>query len=118
MTDDTPLLEVDNLTVAYGRVQAVRGVSFAVPEGAIVALIGANGAGKTSTLLAISGIVRAQAGRIRFRSETITNRPPHEIVARGIVQVPEGRQVLAQMSVEENLQMGSYRRGRAADIRD
>ena len=104
------LLEVEDLHVAYGRVQAVRGISFAVPEGAIVSLIGANGAGKTTTLAAISGIVPARAGRIRYRGEEIGRLPPHAIVRRGIVQAPEGRQVIARMSVEENLAMGAYQR--------
>jgi branched-chain amino acid transport system ATP-binding protein len=111
-----PLLEVENLSVAYGRVQAVRDVSLVVPDGTIVALIGANGAGKTTTLSAISGVTPARGGSIRFRGESIARRAPHEIVARGIVQVPEGRQVLARMSVEENLHMGAYQR-RDGDVR-
>jgi branched-chain amino acid transport system ATP-binding protein len=106
----TPLLAVEGLHVAYGRVAAVRGISFSVPEGAIVSLIGANGAGKTTTLAAISGVVPVRSGRIRFRGEEITRLPPHAIVRRGIVQVPEGRQVLAYLSVEENLAMGAYHR--------
>ena len=113
----TPLLEVRDLHVAYGHVEAVRGVDFDVPDGAIVALIGANGAGKTSTLLALSGLAPARRGLIRFRGETITRLPPHAIVRRGIVQVPEGRQVLARMSVTENLLMGAYQRRDAAGIR-
>jgi branched-chain amino acid transport system ATP-binding protein len=112
-----PQLEVENLTVAYGRVQAVRGVSFVVPEGSVVALVGANGAGKTSTLLAISGIVPARGGRIHFRGEPVTHLPPHALVARGIVQVPEGRQVIAYLTVEENLELGAYQRRDHAAIR-
>jgi branched-chain amino acid transport system ATP-binding protein len=112
-----PLLDVQDLSVSYGRVQAVRGISLSVPTGAIVSLIGANGAGKTSTLLAISGIVPARSGRILFDGEEITRRSPHQIVARGIVQVPEGRQVLASMSVSENLEMGAYQRRDGAVIR-
>ena len=113
----TPLLDVRDLSVSYGRVQAVRAVSLSVPPGAIVSLIGANGAGKTSTLLAISGIVPARGGRILFDGEDIARRPPHQIVERGIVQVPEGRQVLASMSVAENLEMGAYQRRDRAAIR-
>ncbi len=112
-----PLLEVDDLVVSYGRVQAVRGISLTVPEGAIVSLVGANGAGKTTTLLAISAVVRARAGRIRLSGEDITHRAPHEVVARGVVQAPEGRQVLAHMSVEENLEMGAYQRRDTAAVR-
>ena len=111
------LREVGDLHVSYGRVQAVRGISFSVPEGAIVSLIGANGAGKTTTLSAISGIVPARAGRIRFRGEEITRLAPHQIVRRGIVQVPEGRQVIAYLTVEENLRMGAYQRRDGAGIR-
>jgi branched-chain amino acid transport system ATP-binding protein len=113
----TPLLEVEDLRVAYGRVEAVRGISFTVPEGAIVSLIGANGAGKTTTLSAISGIVPARSGRIRFRGEEIARLPPHGVVRRGIVQVPEGRQVIAHLSVAENLEMGAYQRHDRAGIR-
>jgi branched-chain amino acid transport system ATP-binding protein len=112
-----PLLEVRDLHVSYGRVQAVRGVSFSVPEGSIVSLIGANGAGKTTTLAAISGIVPARSGSIRFRGEEISRLPSHAIVDRGIVQVPEGRQVIAYLTVEENLAMGAYRRRDRAGIR-
>jgi branched-chain amino acid transport system ATP-binding protein len=113
-----PLLEVEDLHVSYGRVEAVRGVSFAVPEGAIVSLIGANGAGKTTTLAAISGLVPARSGRVRFRGEEITRLAPHQIVRRGIVQVPEGRQVIAYLSVEENLAMGAYQRRDRVAVRE
>jgi branched-chain amino acid transport system ATP-binding protein len=112
------LLEVDELRVAYGRVEAVRGLTFTVPEGAIVSLIGANGAGKTTTLAAISGVVPARSGHIRFRGEEITRLVPHQVVRRGIVQVPEGRQVIAYLSVAENLAMGAYQRHDRAGIRD
>ena len=111
------LLEVEDLHVSYGRVQAVRGISFSVPEGTIVSLIGANGAGKTTTLSAISGIVPARAGRIRFRGEEITRLAPHQIVRRGIVQVPEGRQVIAYLTVEDNLELGAYQRRDRAAVR-
>src|SRR5262245_52586011 len=114
---DSALLEVENLHVSFGRVEAVRGVSLVVPEGAIVCLIGANGAGKTTTLSAISGVAPVQGGRIKFRGEEITRLPSHEIVRRGVVQVPEGRQVLAHLSVEENLALGAYQRKDGAGVR-
>jgi len=105
-----PLLEVEDLRVRYGAVEAVHGVSFAVNAGEVTTLIGANGAGKSSTLAAISGLLPA-GGRIRFDGRDIAGAPPHAIVRAGIVQVPEGREILARMTVEENLLMGL--RGRA-----
>jgi branched-chain amino acid transport system ATP-binding protein len=105
------MLEVADLRVAYGAVEAVHGVSFNVAQGEVVALIGANGAGKTSTLAAISGLVRASGGRIVFDGRDLVGAPAHVIVAAGVVQVPEGREILARMTVEENLLMGA--RGRA-----
>jgi len=107
-----PLLEVEDLRVRYGAVEAVHGVSFTVNGGEVTALIGANGAGKSSTLAAISGLVATQ-GRIRFDGRDIAGAPPHVIVRAGVVHVPEGREVLAQMTVEENLLMGLRRRDRA-----
>jgi|SRR6266542_4663836 len=104
------LLEVENLVVAYGAVAAVRGVSFRVDEGATVSLIGANGAGKTTTLLALSGLVRAASGSAQFAGRELLGARPPEIVERGVVQVPEGRAILPQMTVYENLEMGGYRR--------
>jgi branched-chain amino acid transport system ATP-binding protein len=106
------LLEVEDLRVRYGAVEAVHGVSFAVNAGEVTALIGANGAGKSSTLAAISGLVPA-GGRIRFDGRDIAGAPPHAIVRAGVVQVPEGREILAQMTVEENLLMGLRGRDRA-----
>jgi branched-chain amino acid transport system ATP-binding protein len=106
-----PLLEVDDLRVRYGAVEAVHGISFAVNAGEVTALIGANGAGKSSTLAAISGLVPA-GGRIRFDGRDIAGSPPHAIVRAGVVQVPEGREILAQMTVEENLLMGLRGRNR------
>jgi branched-chain amino acid transport system ATP-binding protein len=105
------ILEVRDLAVSYGQVRAVRGVSFQVPRGAIVALLGANGAGKSSTLAAISGLVRPQAGEVLLDGFAITREPAHVIVRRGVVHVPEGRAILATMSVEENLRLGAYWRG-------
>lgn len=117
MTNDEPLLRVEGLAVSYGAVRAVRGVSFVVPRGTIVTVIGANGAGKTSTLLGVSGVVPAR-GRILLDGRDLNSAPAHRRVAAGIAQVPEGRQVLARMSVEENLEMGAYTRHDRAAIRE
>ena len=106
------LLEVEDLRVRYGAVEAVHGVSFAAHAGEATALIGANGAGKSSTLAAISGLVPA-SGRIRFDGRDIAGAPPHAIVRAGVVQVPEGREILARMTVEENLLMGLRGRDRS-----
>jgi len=102
------MLVVENLSVNYKAIKALVNLSCRVDQGEIVALIGANGAGKTTTLNTISGIVPAAAGHILFEDEDITRVPPHQIVTRGICQVPEGRRVFAKMSVLENLEMGAY----------
>jgi branched-chain amino acid transport system ATP-binding protein len=104
------LLEVENLRVYYGAIQALQGVSFHVDEGEIVTLIGANGAGKSTTLNTISGILRAQEGDVRFRGQAITHMPAPKIVRLGISQVPEGRKIFAPLTVKENLEMGAYTR--------
>ena len=113
-----PLLSVKDLSVSYGRVHAVRGVSFDVAAGALVTLVGANGAGKSSIINAISGLVRPSGGQILFDGADITKTKSHKLVPRGLVQVPEGRQILATMSIAENLQMGArfYGPGAAAGI--
>jgi branched-chain amino acid transport system ATP-binding protein len=98
-----PMLEVRDLVVRYGAIEAVHGISFEVREGEVVALIGANGAGKTSALAAISGLVRASRGTVRLAGRDIAGAAPHAIVRAGVVQVPEGREILARMSVHENL---------------
>src|SRR5919201_3077733 len=112
------VLEVTDLVVSYGQIEAVKGVSFRVEEGQVVALIGANGAGKTTTLNAISGLHRPRRGSIKFRGEEISRWPPHRIVAAGVVQVPEGRAILARMTVLENLEiaLGSSLRSRGSGI--
>lgn len=102
------MLTLDQLYVNYGAIKALKSISCRVEQGEIVALIGANGAGKTTILNAISGIVPTLSGTVSFLGETITAIPPHEIVKRGISQVPEGRRVFANMSVLENLEMGAY----------
>ncbi|GGR14223.1 ABC transporter ATP-binding protein [Deinococcus ruber] len=111
------LLELDNLSVNYGAVQAVRDVSLTVEEGETVTLIGANGAGKTTTLRAISRMVRASEGHVRFAGRDLARLPPDEAVRLGIAQSPEGRQVLARQTVEDNLLLGAYTRRNAAEIR-
>lgn len=102
------MLEITDLSVAYGSIKALHGVSLRVPAGSIVTLIGANGAGKSTTLRAISGLAKSSGGRIRYDDQDITALPPHRIVARGLCHVPEGRMVFANLSVQENLQMGAY----------
>src|SRR5437899_5369009 len=109
------LLEIEDLHVSYGRIRAVQGVSLTVPDAAIVALIGANGAGKSTLLRAISGIVRPRRGAVRFLGEDLVGLPVHQIARRHVIHVPEGRGMLARMTVLENLRIGGFaRRDRAA----
>jgi branched-chain amino acid transport system ATP-binding protein len=103
-------LEVRDLTVAYGAIQAVRGVSFSLERGQIVSLIGSNGAGKTTTLRTISGLLRPESGQVLLGGEPIHRLPAHEILARGVAHSPEGRRLFARMTVEENLLLGAYTR--------
>ena len=103
-----PILTVDDLQVGYGRVEAVRGVSFRVDRGSLVTLVGANGAGKSSIINAVSGMLRPSGGRITFDGHDVTRTPAHKLVRRGLVQVPEGRQILATLTIEENLRMGAW----------
>lgn len=113
MTD--PILSVTDLKVSYGKVEAVRGVSFEVQAGSLVSLVGANGAGKSSIINAIAGIVRPTSGKIIFDGDDITRTGSHKLVKRGLVQVPEGRQVLSTLTIAENLQLGARKmRGGAA----
>ena len=113
------MLEVTDLRVAYGQIEAVKGVSFRVPEGSIVTLVGANGAGKTTTLGAISGLLRPRAGALTFAGRDLTRIGAHAIARLGVVQVPEGRDILATMTIMENLELGAYgRRDRAGVRRD
>ncbi|MBC7224282.1 MAG: ABC transporter ATP-binding protein [Anaerolineae bacterium] len=104
------LLQVEDLHVYYGAIHALQGISFHVDEGEIVTLIGANGAGKSTTLNTISGLLRPRQGRILYKGEDITVVPPSEIVRRGIVQVPEGRKIFAPLTVLENLEIGAFTR--------
>jgi branched-chain amino acid transport system ATP-binding protein len=110
------MLELHELTVAYGGITALHGISLKAEAGSIVTLVGCNGAGKSTTLRAISGLVKAKSGRISYEGEDITNLPPHKIVARGIAQSPEGRMVFANLTVLENLRMGAYLRSDKAGI--
>src|SRR5436190_24348279 len=105
-----PVLEVMNLSVNYGVIAALHEVSFSIQRGDIVTLIGANGAGKTTTLRAISGLVKASGGEVTYEGTRITNVPAHQLVARGLAHVPEGRMIFASLTVRENLRMGAYLR--------
>jgi branched-chain amino acid transport system ATP-binding protein len=104
------ILEINNLRVNYGAVTALKGITLAVEKSQIVALIGANGAGKSTTLRTISGLVRAVGGSIKYDVHDITNFPPHKVVALGIAHAPEGRMIFANLSTRENLEMGAYLR--------
>ena len=112
------MLEVRDLDVYYGAVHALKGVSLSAEKGEIVTLIGANGAGKTTLLRSISGLVASRSGSIRFEGADITRTPPHEIVGLGISQSPEGRMVFANLTVEDNLELGAYRRRDRAAIEE
>ena len=102
------ILKVENMNVYYGAIHAIKGISFHVDQGEVVTLIGANGAGKSTTLQTVSGLLRSRTGSIQFCGENISNVPSHKIVEKGLAQVPEGRRIFLQMSVEENLEMGAY----------
>ena len=102
------MLKAENLNVYYGPIHAVKGVSFEVSEGEIVTLIGANGAGKSTTLKTVSGLMRSRGGSIEFMGRSISSTAPHKIVELGIAHVPEGRRVFTRMTVEENLDMGAF----------
>ncbi len=111
------LLEVKDLRVFYGAIEALRGVSLRVEQGEVVTLIGANGAGKSTTLRTISGLLEPKSGTVRFNGEEIQGLQPHKIVKAGLVQVPEGREIFANLTVDENLQLGAFLRKDKAAIR-
>jgi branched-chain amino acid transport system ATP-binding protein len=110
------ILDVKDLSVYYGVIQALKGISFHVDQGEIVALIGANGAGKTTTLHTLSGLIHADGGRINYKGHELTKVPSHQIVTFGMAQVPEGRRVFAEMTVLQNLKMGAYTRRDKAEL--
>ena len=112
------ILKVDDINVYYGSIHAIKGISFEVEEGEVVTLIGANGAGKSTTLNTISGLLRSKTGSIEFMGQSLAKVPSHKIVERGLAQVPEGRRIFLQMTVEENLQMGAYTRSGAGIDQD
>ena len=107
------ILKVDNINVYYGAIHAIKGISFDVNEGEVVTLIGANGAGKSTTLQTVSGLLHSRTGSIEFNGENLAKIPPHIVVRKGLAQVPEGRRIFQQMSVEENLEMGAYTRDKS-----
>ena len=112
------ILKVDDINVYYGSIHAIKGVSFEVNEGEIVTLIGANGAGKSTTLNTISGLLHSKTGSISFMGENLGKFPCHKIVSKGLALVPEGRRVFLQMTVQENLEMGAYTQGGASIAQD
>ena len=112
------ILKVDNINVYYGSIHAIKGVSFEVSQGEIVTLIGANGAGKSTTLNTISGLLRSKTGSVAFLGEDLGKVPAHKVVSRGLALVPEGRRVLLQMTTQENLEMGAYTQSGKPDPAD
>ncbi|MBQ6833952.1 MAG: ABC transporter ATP-binding protein [Lachnospiraceae bacterium] len=112
------MLEVKDLEVSYGMIQAIKGISFEVNQGEVIALIGANGAGKTTILHTVTGLLAPKAGKILFEGRDITKIPAHKIVSMGMAHVPEGRRVFAQLSVYENLKMGAYTRKDKQEIEE
>jgi branched-chain amino acid transport system ATP-binding protein len=111
-----PILELKDLSVSYGGIQAVRNINLRVNEGELVTLIGANGAGKSTTLRAITGLVHPAAGKVFYKGNDITNTPPYKLVEQGLVMVPEGRGIFGQLTIEENLAMGAFIRNDKAAI--
>ena len=114
-----PILKVENINVYYGAIHAIKGISFHVDPGEVVTLIGANGAGKSTTLNTISGLLRSRTGSVEFMGNSLNKTPAHKIVSQGLAMVPEGRRVFLQMTVQENLEMGAFTQknsGVAADL--
>ena len=116
MNEQTVMLSLENISVGYGAIRALKGVSMHVEQGEVVTLIGANGAGKTTTLRSITGLLSPTEGRILFEGQEISGKPTHQLVARGISMSPEGRGVFANLTVRENLQMGAYLKKNKAEI--
>ena len=111
-----PMLEIKNIHTYYGNIHALKGISLAVEKGEIVTLIGANGAGKSTTLNTISGILKPREGEVRMEDELLNELPPHTVVARGVSQAPEGRKIFSRLTVLENLEMGAYTRQDKVEI--
>lgn len=116
--NDMALLEVHDFEVSYGLIRAIRGISFSVNEGEIVALIGANGAGKTTIMHAVNGLIPKKAGEVLFGGNDITSVPAHKLTSMGMAQVPEGRRIFQELTVFENLQLGAYTRGDKAEFNE
>jgi branched-chain amino acid transport system ATP-binding protein len=112
------MLELKSIESYYGKIQALKGITLEVPEGGIVAILGANGAGKSTTLKTISGLIQPRRGQILFEGQSIDKREPHQIVRMGICQVPEGRDIFMGLTVQENLKMGAFTRNDAKAIQD
>lgn len=111
------LLKIENIAVTYGEIAALKGISISVHQGEIVTLIGSNGAGKSTTLRTVSGLLKPKSGKIYFETDDISKLKPHEIVRKGISQAPEGRGIFSNLSVEDNLEMGAYVRKERAEIK-
>jgi len=111
------LLQLEDVHAGYGPIEVLKGINLAVDEGEIVAVLGANGAGKSTMLMTISGINQCRNGRILFGGDPVQNQPPHEIVRRGISQAPEGRRIFPRLTVQENLEMGAFQRGDAEALK-
>ena len=116
MTERTPLLEVHDLKVSYGGIQALKGISVTIAAGELVTLIGSNGAGKTTTLKALAGLLHPTSGKVHYREKSLLHVPAHQRVVDGIALVPEGRGIFARLTVEENLLMGAYARSGKTEI--
>lgn len=114
---DNKMLEVKDLIVSYGAIRALKGISFDVEKGEIISLIGSNGAGKTTTLHSVSNIIKKESGELLFNGEDIMRLAPDQIVRRGLIQVPEGRRIFANLSVKENLEMGAFTRKDKGEIK-
>lgn len=112
------MLKVTDLEVSYGMIQAIKGISFEVEKGEVIALIGANGAGKTTILHTVTGLLKSKAGTIEFEGQDITKTPAHKIVSMGMAHVPEGRRVFAELTVLENLKLGAYTRNNRQEMED
>src|SRR5690242_4400758 len=115
--DIMPLLELDNVHTYYGNIHALKGVTIAVEQGEIVCLIGSNGAGKSTTLKTISGLLQPRQGEVRLEGQKISGLPAHKVVERGVSQSPEGRKIFPRMTVRENLEMGAFARTSGAEVR-